>query len=102
MARDPGDDPRDALRDDVDDDVAAEIWLAGPMVGLGYANDPKRTAERFFQFPKTRRDVARDGGDGDAGEPSADRETERWFRTGDVARRGDGAPESRNFALEGY
>lgn len=102
LARDPGDDPRDALRDDEeDDDVAAEIWLAGPMVGLGYANDPKRTAERFFQLPKTRRDVARDGRDGDAGEPSADGETERWFRTGDVARRVRRADGTTAIALVG-
>ena len=99
LARDPGDDPRDALRDDdEDDDVAAEIWLAGPMVGLGYANDPKRTAERFFQLPKTSRDFATDG---DAGEPSADRETERWFRTGDVARRVRRADGTTAIALVG-
>ena len=87
FARDPGDDPRDALRDDdpEDDDVAAEIWLAGPMVGVGYANDPTRTAERFVR----RNECATACG------------TERWFRTGDVARRARREDGSIAFALVG-
>ena len=70
-----GDDPRDALRDDdpEDDDAAAEIWLADPW-SVGYANDLTRTAERFVR----RNERATACG------------TERWFRTGDVARRARG------------
>ena len=49
-------------------DTTAEVWIAGPMVGLGYANAPELTEERF-------RVIETDG------------VVERWFRTGDIVRR---------------
>ena len=47
----------------------AELWLAGPQVGLGYAGDPSLTEARF------RVAVGPDGAE------------ERLFRTGDITRR---------------
>jgi D-alanine--poly(phosphoribitol) ligase subunit 1 len=35
----------------VRDGEAGELWLGGPNVGLGYYNDPERTAAAFVQHP---------------------------------------------------
>lgn len=48
-----------------------ELWLGGPNLGLGYYNDPERTAASFAQHP------------GHARHP------ERLYRTGDLVRRDD-------------
>jgi len=74
LAKDPGDDPSDVLDERRDPDgTLAEVWFAGPLVGLGYANAPTLTTERYFV----------DADDG-----------RRFFRTGDVCRlvRRDGQP----------
>ena len=92
----PGDDPENVVDDDDDDDddatggdgtkqsrgvnlervressSLAELWLAGPQGGLGYAGDPSLTEARF-------RTAAGPGG-----------AAERLFRTGDITRRGAG------------
>ena len=76
----PGDDPANAVDDDASvsrnknktHDTLAELWLAGPQVGLGYAGDPALTSARFRVV------VGADGNE------------ERLFRTGDVTKRGEG------------
>ena len=78
----PGDDPANAVDDDASaprdesknktHDTPAELWLAGPQVGLGYAGDPTLTSARFRVV------VGADGNE------------ERLFRTGDVTKRGEG------------
>lgn len=74
LAKEPGDDPSVVLDESRDPDgTLAEVWFAGPLVGLGYANAPALTAERYS--------VNADDG-------------RRFFRTGDVCklvRRGDGS-----------
>jgi amino acid adenylation domain-containing protein len=45
--------------------VPGELFIAGDGVALGYWNDPERTAERFFEHPRT---------------------GERLYRTGDMGR----------------
>jgi len=47
---------------------AGELWLGGPNVGLGYCNDPERTAASFAQHP------------------GHQRYPERLYRTGDLVR----------------
>ena len=75
------------------DSSLAELWLAGPQVGLGYAGDPKRTEARF-------RVVS-----------NADGFEERLFRTGDITKlvsglgrvlvgRGDGQVKIRGRRVE--
>ena len=68
LVREPGDYPFDFLAENEPADTTAEVWIAGPMVGLGYANAPELTEERF-------RVIETDG------------VVERWFRTGDIVRR---------------
>ena len=78
----PGDDPANVVDDDASaprdgsknktHDTPAELWLAGPQVGLGYAGDPTLTSARFRVV------VGADGNE------------ERLFRTGDVTKRGEG------------
>lgn len=74
LAKEPGDDPSVLLDTAGDPDgTLAEVWFAGPLVGLGYANAPVLTAERYSVN-------VHDG--------------RRFFRTGDVCklvRRGDGS-----------
>lgn len=53
-----------------------ELWLEGPLVGQGYLDDPKRTAEVFVQDPSW----LLQGGPGIAGRRG------RLYRTGDLAR----------------
>ncbi|WP_010694383.1 non-ribosomal peptide synthetase [Saccharopolyspora spinosa] len=53
----------DARGHDSPDWVPGELWVSGTGVGLGYQNDPERTAEKF---------VEHDG--------------RRWYRTGDRGR----------------
>jgi D-alanine--poly(phosphoribitol) ligase subunit 1 len=48
-----------------------ELWLAGPQVGLGYYNDPERTAASFVQHPLH------------------NHHPERLYRTGDLVRLND-------------
>lgn len=55
-------------QDDADPD-SGELLLRGPQVGLGYYNDPERTAQAFIQNP--RHELYRDTG----------------YRTGDFVRR---------------
>jgi amino acid adenylation domain-containing protein len=56
---------------DCPDLVPGELWIGGPGVASGYRADPGRTAERFV-----------------------DRDGERWYRSGDLARyRSDGVLE---------
>lgn len=74
FAKEPGDDPS-VLLDTAGnpDGTLAEVWFAGPLVGLGYANAPALTSERYSVN-------VHDG--------------RRFFRTGDVCklvRRGDGS-----------
>jgi len=57
----------------------AELWIAGPQVGLGYANLPELTAERFRRVRLGT--LASDGGE----------LHELCFRTGDAVRRTWGA-----------
>ncbi len=57
------------LEDNDPDSGSGELLLLGPQVGLGYYNDPVRTAQSFIQNP--RHDLYRDIG----------------YRTGDVVRR---------------
>ncbi|AHF02960.1 peptide synthetase [Marichromatium purpuratum 984] len=53
--------------------VAGEMYVGGPGVALGFANDPERTAQRFITHPRS---------------------GERLYRTGDICRyRGDGVIE---------
>ena len=68
-AKEPGDDPSNVLGDDDPDGSFGEVWIAGPLVGLGYVGAPERTRERFV----TR---IEDGG-----------VTRRYFRTGDACLR---------------
>jgi len=74
FAKEPGDDPSVLLDTAGDPDgTLAEVWFAGPLVGLGYANAPVLTSERYSVN-------VHDG--------------RRFFRTGDVCklvRRGDGS-----------
>ena len=74
FAKEPGDDPSVLLDTAGDPDgTLAEVWFAGPLVGLGYANAPALTSERYSVN-------VHDG--------------RRFFRTGDVCklvRRGDGS-----------
>ena len=63
--------PRDESKNKTHD-TPAELWLAGPQVGLGYAGDPTLTSARFRVV------VGADGNE------------ERLFRTGDVTKRGEG------------
>lgn len=39
------------LDDDGREAAEGELWLGGPQVGLGYYNDPERTAAAFVQHP---------------------------------------------------
>lgn len=50
--------------------VSGELYLAGPQVAAGYLEDPERTADRFVSFPS--------------------RGPDTWYRTGDLAVRGEG------------
>ena len=65
-AKEPGDDPSNVLGTDDPDGSFGEVWIAGPLVGLGYAGAPELTKDRFV----TR---IEDGG-----------VTQRYFRTGDL------------------
>lgn len=66
LAKEPGDDPSVLLDENREPDgTLAEVWFAGPLVGLGYANAPALTAERYSVCADTGR---------------------RFFRTGDVCR----------------
>lgn len=56
------------LDDDGREAAEGELWLGGPQVGLGYYNDPERTAGAFVQHPLQ------------ASFP------ERLYRTGDLVR----------------
>lgn len=38
--------------DDSEDETVGELLLGGPCVGMGYYNDPSRTAESFVQNPR--------------------------------------------------
>ena len=75
FAREPGDDPDDRLPERSPPGAVelAELWIAGPTVGRGYANAPALTEERF-----------RVDGDGDG---DGDGEYGLCFRTGDIVRR---------------
>ena len=46
-AKEPGDDPSNVLGTDDPDGSFGEVWIAGPIVGLGYAGAPELTKERF-------------------------------------------------------
>ena len=61
----------DILPVDTSDPDFGELFLKGPQVGLGYFNDPERTAQSFVQNPKHQsfRDIG--------------------YRTGDLVRRDD-------------
>lgn len=48
--------------DTADPEAPGRIWLGGPTIASGYANDPQRTAAHFF----------------------TDREGTRWYRTDDL------------------
>ncbi|MFF2654333.1 amino acid adenylation domain-containing protein [Streptomyces sp. NPDC058045] len=61
---------RDAEGRPVPDGTAGELWVAGPLVGLGYLGDPEATAASFVA------DAAVPGG--------------RRYRTGDLVRRTGG------------
>ena len=69
----------------------AELWIAGPQVGRGYANMPELTAERFKPAPRppTPPAAAHTGGGGGGGGDLGGEEL--CFRTGDVVRRTWGA-----------
>ena len=66
-AKEPGDDPSNVLGTDDPDGSFGEVWIAGPLVGLGYAGAPELTKERFV----TRIEDSSGG-------------TRRYFRTGDL------------------
>ena len=52
LAKEPGDDPSVLLDENRDPDgTLAEVWFAGPLVGLGHANAPALTAERYSFAP---------------------------------------------------
>ena len=66
-AKEPGDDPSNVLGTDDPDGSFGEVWIAGPLVGLGYAGAPELTKERFVTRIEDSSGVTR-----------------RYFRTGDL------------------
>ena len=66
-AKEPGDDPSNVLGTDDPDGSFGEVWIAGPLVGLGYAGAPELTKERFVTRIEDSSGV-----------------TQRYFRTGDL------------------
>lgn len=66
-AKEPGDDPSNVLGTDDPDGSFGEVWIAGPIVGLGYAGAPELTKERFVTRIEDSSGVTR-----------------RYFRTGDL------------------
>ena len=69
-AKEPGDDPSNVLGTDDPDGSFGEVWIAGPLVGLGYAGAPELTKERFVTRIEDSSGVTR-----------------RYFRTGDLGAR---------------
>ena len=69
-AKEPGDDPSNVLGTDDPDGSFGEVWIAGPIVGLGYAGAPELTKERFVTRIEDSSGVTR-----------------RYFRTGDLGAR---------------
>ena len=66
-AKEPGDDPSNVLGTDDPDGSFGEVWIAGPLVGLGYAGAPELTKDRFVTRIEDSSGV-----------------TQRYFRTGDL------------------